>query len=184
MSEDQLIAYVDFRKQAPEEEYYRCTFEHCDFSGLLLSGTDFEECIFKECNFTMAKFTELIQHTSFWGCKMVGADFTEMSKVSNALSFEDCRLDYAVFVGVKLRKTWLKGCSLQEAYLDRSDWVGSVFEDCDLARCSFSGANLERCDFTSAFGFVIRPEECKLKKARFTTFGLSGLVAHLGIEVV
>jgi fluoroquinolone resistance protein len=40
----------------------------------------------------------------------------------------------------------------------------------------FNRTNLEKCDFRTAFDYSIDPETNRLKNARFSTSGISGLL--------
>ena len=60
----------------------------------------------------------------------------------------------------------------------------AVFKDCDLCYASFHHTNLEKADFTTARNYTLNPAANRLKKAKFSRYGLEGLLTGLGIEVV
>ena len=58
------------------------------------------------------------------------------------------------------------------------------FTECDLCYASFHHTNLEKADFSTARNYALNPAANRLKKARFSRYGLEGLLTGLGIEVV
>lgn len=183
MIENETFEKVDFRERELDDEYCHCVFDACDFSGKTIRNTVFDKCVFRACNFSLTRFREALRDVAFAECKMTGADFAEIGRFSDGLVFEHSHLDYAGFAGASLRKTVFRNCNMREAYMDGADMADSVFDRCDLERASFAGANLERSDFSAAFNFSINPALCRLNKAVFSRYGLSGLVAHLNIEI-
>lgn len=183
MTEQETFEKVNFNEMELDDEYCDCVFVTCDFSGKDIRNTVFDQCEFRACNFTLTKFQEALRDVTFADCKMTGADFTEINRFSGGLVFENSLLDYAGFAEVKLRETVFRGCNMHEGYFDGADLAKSVFDRCDLKRVSFNGANLEKVDFSTSFNWVINPSMCRLNKAVFSRHGLSGLLAHLNIEI-
>jgi uncharacterized protein YjbI with pentapeptide repeats len=62
--------------------------------------------------------------------------------------------------------------------------VNAIFEECDFLDCQFEQSNLMGADFTTAVNYQINPLKNQIKKAKFATSGLIGLVSDFGIEVV
>ena len=177
-----------FDKTTPEtigsdDEYVGCTFISCDFSDKTITAR-FDDCRFLSCNLSLARMNGTMRDTLFSDCKLTGADFSELDRFSNAITFEKSRLDYAVFASFAVKRIRFRDCRLTEASFDNADMTGAVFERCDLGRASFRGANLTGADFSTAFGFAIDPATCRLKNTVFSESGLRGLVAHLDIEII
>lgn len=183
MQEQQTFTKRKFNSGELEEEYLGCIFTACDFSNLVIGDTLFEECVFNDCNFTMTRFDGALREVSFVACKLTGADFSGLCHLSNTLSFKDCRMEYTLFVGTRLRKLKIKNCSLQNAVFDRADIAGSRFPECNLDGASFVGTHLEHVDFSEACNYTLRPGECHLQKTIFSESGLRGLVSHLNIVI-
>lgn len=173
---------MDFKGRELDDEYCHCAFAVCDFSRKTIRNAFSGKCVFRACNFSLTRFREALRGVACAECNMTGADFAEIGRFSDALVFEHLRLDDA-FAGASLRKTVFRGCNMREAYMDSADMADSVFDRCALERASFAGAHLERSDFSAAFNFSIHPALCRLNKAFFSRYGLSGLVAHLNIEI-
>jgi fluoroquinolone resistance protein len=92
-------------------------------------------------------------------------------------------LDYCTFYGTRLKKTTFTGCSLKETDFTEADLSASVFDKCDLLNAKFSNTILEKTDFRTAVNFSIDPQFNKMKKARFTTFGLTGLLDKYNLDI-
>lgn len=65
--------------------------------------------------------------------------------------------------------TELKGCS---------------FDECDLKNTFFDHSNLEKADFTTALNYTIDPEINRMKNAKFSHFGLEGLLTKYKLTVI
>jgi uncharacterized protein YjbI with pentapeptide repeats len=76
-----------------------------------------------------------------------------------------------------------KYSQLKEVDFTESDLTNALFESCDLMMATFDHTILEIADFRSAFNYTIDPEINKLKGAKFSTLGLSGLLAKYNIEI-
>ncbi|WP_311316321.1 pentapeptide repeat-containing protein [Kaistella jeonii] len=57
------------------------------------------------------------------------------------------------------------------------------FTDCDLSQTIFQNTNLEKADFRSAFNYTIDPENNRLKGAKFSLAGISGLLGKYQIKI-
>lgn len=183
MTEECNIEKKDFKIHNLEKVYSRCIFTECEFSDLHITDIIFDKCKFVGCNFSLTKFNCVISDSKFRECKMTGADFSEISKLSGNLQFEKSILDYSIFIETKLRNTLFIECNIKEAYFDKADITASTFDKCDLERTTFGGTNLEKVDFRTAYNYSIIPENCRLKKTVFSEFGLKGLVEHLNIII-
>jgi fluoroquinolone resistance protein len=74
-------------------------------------------------------------------------------------------------------------CKLHEVEFIEADLTNARFEGCDLSRATFENTILSGTDFRSAFNFSIDPEINKMKKAKFSTAGLAGLLDKYEIAV-
>ena len=99
------------------------------------------------------------------------------------MRFVKCDLRCVSFDGLPLRKTVFEDCSLREVQFARADLTGSSFTRCDLARAAFVHTNLEKTDFSTAYNFTLDPDGNRLRKARFSVYGLPGLLEKYGLDV-
>jgi uncharacterized protein YjbI with pentapeptide repeats len=114
---------------------------------------------------------------------MLGMRFDQCNEFGLSFSFDQCQLNHCSFTGTKIKKTLFRNCQLQEADFTGCDLTSSILEHCDLTRATFESAVLEKADFTQAFNYSIDPEVNRMKGARFSREGISGLLDKYGIEI-
>jgi len=183
--EDKRIEKADFSKEQLEEHYYQCTFEKCNFTEQTIGRVMFEQCTFNECNFSLVKTNNTSWlNALFTGCKMTGIDFSGSNRFGISLKFKDCLLSYALFTEMKLQGTSFTNCDLQNADFMETDLSKSTFTECELCYASFHHTNLEEADFTTAHNYSLNPTANRLRKAKFSRYGLEGLLSGLGIKIV
>jgi uncharacterized protein YjbI with pentapeptide repeats len=68
--------------------------------------------------------------------------------------------------------------------LTNANLTKAVFTECDLAGAVFDNTNAEQADFSSAWHFTIDPEHNKIRKAKFSTAGLAGLLHKYQLTIV
>ncbi len=183
--ENRDLINIDFTHFSLDVEYYRCTFKNCNFAGMHIGKVLFEQCRFEHCNLSllMASNTSW-QEVYFCECKMTGTNLAASNGFSLSLSFEGCILSYAIFQDLKLQGTHFNRCILHEAEFSGANLSGAVFQECDFSRAMFQHTNLEGADFATAQNYSINPNLNRLRKARFSRYGLEGLLDNFGIEVV
>ncbi|MES2627690.1 MAG: pentapeptide repeat-containing protein [Bacteroidota bacterium] len=176
------ISYVG--KTVHKREFENCEFRNCDFSTTDFSWNRFTDCVFTDCNLSNIKLESTrLGGCTFTNCKMLGIHFVECEDFMFKVTFINCMLDYSSFMFKKLAKTLFKecslrgvgfgGCNLSQAVFDKSELDGAVFRETDL-----TGAN-----FTSARNYIIHPESNTIKGAKFSIFGLPGLLEGYDIQI-
>ena len=80
-------------------------------------------------------------------------------------------------------KTKFDKCTLKETDFSEVNLTASVFSECDLTNAIFSNTILEKVDFRTANNFSIDPEYNKLKKAKFSSFNLEGLLYKYKLDI-
>jgi len=165
-------------------EYENCVFKNCNFYNTNLSDYIFRECKFDGCDFSLAKLKNTTLHDiSFLNCKLLGIQFQECNSFLFSVSFGNCVLKMSVFYKLKLKKYKFSNCNLQEADFTEADLSGSIFDNCDLQRTVFYNTNLEKADFTTSYNYSFDPERNRIKKARFSRMGVTGLLDKYNIEI-
>lgn len=165
-------------------EYENCVFNSCNLAGSTLSGIRFIDCTFENCNLSLATLDATsFQHTRFIGCKMLGLKFGTCIHFGLSFSFDNCLLDHSSFFKTKIRKTVFRNSQLRETDFAECDLTDSVFDNCDLANTSFDRTILEKADFRTAYNYSIDPEANRIKKAKFSLGGLSGLLSKYNIII-
>jgi fluoroquinolone resistance protein len=183
--EQQRFEKIDFSKDAlVKADYEECSFVNCNFLNADLSHLNFSECEFTDCDLSNAKTTKTsLRDVKFRNCKMLGLHFEYCNAFLFAVNFDNCRLDLSCFYKMNLKKAVLKNCSLRETDLTEADLSGALLDNCDLALAVFENTILEKADLRSAFNYSIDPEKNRLKKAKFSKEGISGLLDAYDIVI-
>jgi fluoroquinolone resistance protein len=171
-------------REVKNREFEACRFLQCDLSDSNFSHSTFTDCRFVGCNLANVKLGGATLNTmSFNECKLIGVNFSECSDFLFSVRFEDCLLDYASFAKKNMSKTTFSRSSLKGTTFSQANLSHALFEQTDLAGAVFEQTNLTGANFTTAYNFSIDPELNRLKKARFSQFGLAGLLSKYGIMI-
>jgi len=114
---------------------------------------------------------------------MLGLLFESCNEFGLSFQFENCTLNHASFYGTKIRKTKFKSTQLHEVDFTTSDLSYAVFDDCDLSGSTFEKTILEHADFRTAIHYSIDPEINYITKAKFSIFGIPGLLEKYDIVI-
>jgi uncharacterized protein YjbI with pentapeptide repeats len=82
-----------------------------------------------------------------------------------------------------MSKTNFTNCSLKEVTFIGTNLSFSVFENCNLDGAIFNETQLAAVNFTTAYNYKIDPEFNPMKKAKFTTQGIMGLLDKYDIKI-
>lgn len=176
------IILTDARFDA--REFEDCTFVDCDFSNSQFLDSKFIDCKFSGCNLSMVKMKgTIVTDLSFSDCKLLGVNFSDCEDFAFGVEFDKCVLDYCSFMGKKMAKTKFKDSSIQNAIFSDANLSQAVFERTDLFGTVFSQTILKQADFSTAFNFSIDPAFNTLNKAKFSIYGLPGLLDKYDIKV-
>jgi uncharacterized protein YjbI with pentapeptide repeats len=114
---------------------------------------------------------------------MMGFRFDTCNDFGFSVEFENCILDHSSFFKKKLRNTKFANSQLMEVDFTGSDLTSSKFTECNLTRSVFDNTIIEKADFRTSFNFSIDPENNRIKKAKFSLTGVSGLLDKYDIEI-
>jgi fluoroquinolone resistance protein len=168
----------------PAGDYDNCRFHNCRFSNTDLSHFTFSDCSFTDCDLSMVKTNDTaFRNTTFKGCKMLGVQFGNCNEFLFTVSFVDCNLRHASFFRLRSKKTQFIKCTLIEVDFSEADISGSVFDGSELGGAIFQNTILEKADFRQATYYSINPATNKIKKARFSSSGLAGLLDQYDIDI-
>ena len=183
--EDSTFSKIDVKTNPLMKGFYEnCRFEQCDLSEGDLSECKFSECSFEDCNLSLANLTHsAFQNVLFRNCKMLGIQFTKCDENRLSFRFEYCVLNHSSFHKTSVKKTSFVHTQLQEVDFSECDLSQSVFDHCDMLRAVFENSNLEKADFRTAMNYTIDPDSNKIRKAKFSVYGLSGLLGKYGIHI-
>jgi uncharacterized protein YjbI with pentapeptide repeats len=165
-------------------EFEDCIFKNCDFSNSDFSYNMFVDCEFIDCNLSMLQLGSTgLKTISFKNCKLLGIQFHTCDDFLFGVHFEECVLDYASFANKKMPKTKFNSCSLKEVTFIGTNLTNAVFENCNLDNAIFNETQLAGADFTTAYNYKIDPEFNPMKKAKFSTVGIPGLLDKYDIKI-
>ena len=167
-----------------ESEFENCAFNECDFTNADFSDSVFIECIFNNCNLSLTKLTGTsFRDVQFSGCKMLGLIFYDCSKFGVSFKLDNCTLNHSSFYQTKIAKTIFENCKLHEVDFTDCDLTGAVFTNCNFLNAKFENTILEKADLRTAYHYSINPELNKIKKAKFSLQGITGLLEKYNIII-
>lgn len=183
--EDKAFLNIDFaEKKLEKREFVKCNFTNCNFSKSNLAGNEFLDCTFTTCNLSLAEVNNTgFKNIQFIHCKLMGIDFSRCADFLFSASFTHCQLDYSIFFQKKMKKTIFKDCSLKEVDFSEADLSAAIFNNCDLQQATFLRSNLEKTDFRTAYNYAFDPEMNRLKKAKFSLNGVTGLLSKYNLDI-
>ena len=165
-------------------EFEDCIFKNCDFSNSNFCNNTFMDCEFIDCNLSMTQLDGTsLKTVRFKNCKLLGIQFHSCADFMFGVNFQDCILDYSSFANKKMPKTHFNSCSLKEVSFIGTNLTNSVFENSNLAGAIFNDTQLTAVDFTTAYNYKIDPEFNPMKKAKFSTQGIPGLLDKYDIKI-
>ncbi len=165
-------------------EYENCDFLHCNFSNCDLSAVKFTECRFTGCNLSAANLHKTaLRDIVFKECKLLGLRFDTCNEMLFAVSFDHCIVNFSSFYKRKMKNARFTNTSFHEVDFTEVDLSNAIFANCDLLKAVFENTILEKADFTTAYNYSLDPELNKIKKAKFSMPGLTGLLDKYNIEI-
>lgn len=176
------VVFID--QKIGNREFDGCVFKNCDFSNATFMECTFIDCKFADCNLSMLKLPGTsLKTVAFIESKLLGIRFDECDNFLFAVSFRDCTLDYSWFSAKKMHKTSFINTSLKGVNFSNADLTASVFDNANLEGAVFDETILAATDFTTAYHFRIDPEHNPMKKAKFSTAGIPGLLDKYDIKI-
>lgn len=187
---DKFIADKVFRAINHSEEklekatYENCEFINCEFSEADLSAYSFIECTFKACNFSTTTLSNAIfRDVRFISSKLLGLQYDTCNQVFISFYFDKCLLNFSSFYNLTLKNIIFNNCELKDVDFANANLSNAQFNDCDLAGAIFDNTILEKADFRSSYNYSLDPEQNKIKKAKFSSAGIIGLLGKYDIFI-
>lgn len=166
------------------KEFEQCTFKSCDFSESSFSQCRFTDCQFIGCNLAMLKLNRsTLSNVGFKECKLIGVNFSECEDFLFTVRFENCILDYASFMKKKMPKTQFLNSSLKNVTFAHANLTKAMFDNTDLEGTVFERTELKEANFATAYNYTLDPEQNNIKKARFSQYGIAGLLTKYDIRI-
>lgn len=171
-------------EQWAHQEFEACTFRKVNLAQAAFVQTNFINCRFEGCNLSKAVLKHTKLHDVFFlACQLTHVDFSPCNAFAFGVGFQDCQLDYTVFLKRNLKKTRFIGCSLKEAHFLKCDLTGAVYKDCNLELARFGENNLTQADFSTSFNLRLNLDANTVKKARFSLHNLPGLLEKYDLVI-
>ena len=176
--------YINHIILMKEGEYENCIFNNCSFVDVDLLSIVFEECVFEECDFSNAKITHTaFKEVKFINCKLIGIHFENCNPLLLSLDFESCYLNFSSFYQLNIKGTNFNKCELKDVDFTDSNLSESIFLDCDFKNAVFDNSNLEKTDFRTSINYSINPSNNRMKKAKFFSEEVKGLLDQFDIII-
>jgi uncharacterized protein YjbI with pentapeptide repeats len=106
----------------------------------------------------------------------MGMNFSRTKDFGFAAHFKSCNLSYVSFDKKKLYKSSFSSSNLHGVNFTQADLSKCTLHNCQLLEAVFMHTDLSGVDFTSNIHFLIDPNLNKIKKAKFSSQSLSGLL--------
>jgi uncharacterized protein YjbI with pentapeptide repeats len=182
---DQEFSGIDFTKFGMKDgEYENCHFKHCQFQNLSWKKIKFIDCTFTDCDISNVDIDRTAFRTVIFNdCKMIGLRFDNILTLFLKIDFLRCKLDHSVFNGLLLKGQQFEDCSLLEVEFVECNLSESKFMKCDLQRAIFEYTDLRKADFISSYNFKIDPEKNTIAGAKFSRYGIEGLLDKYDIVI-
>lgn len=183
--EDRVYKGENFSEnRLPRGEYENSTFINCLFANGDLSGIEFSQCLFESSDLSMVNISQsAFREVRFRSCKLLGVQFNYCNKFLLSVRFENCTMDFASFYQVPLKKGIFEDCKLEEVDFTESNLAEARFHNCNFFRAQFNNTILEAADFRTSYNFSIHPERNKIKKAKFSSQNIIGLLDVYNIKI-
>ena len=157
-----------------DARFEACVFEGVDWSGKDLRGARFEECTFVACDLSNMRTLGLgLQDVTFRESKLVGFDFALCNALGFRVHMEDCIADAVNGEATDFRNVTWKGGRAH----------GADFTGANLEGLAFDCVDLTGADFRTATGWRIRPDENRMRGAKFRRDGLEGLLSAYDLDL-
>lgn len=185
LHQDKVFEKINFsQKELRNREFEKCTFRQCDLSNSSFIATRFIDCVFAGCNLSMLKLQRsTVSRVIFRDSKVMGVNFSDCEDNLFSVRFEGCMADYASFMNKKMPKTAFIQTSLKHVNFSNAILTQAVFDRADLEEALFSRTQLNEADFRTAINYVLDPELNTIRKAKFSTYGLAGLLTKHNLHI-
>lgn len=165
------------------KEFTSCSFRNCKAQESRWRGARLDDCRFERCDLTRMQPRGMLAHdVQFTDSKLMGVEWAELGQFPQ-ISFTDCVLDFASFVGLSLRKTNFFGCKITEANFFDADLREAVFTGSELRGSLFRGCKLGKADFSLATGVFFDPATNEVRGALIPIETAALLAMQLGLQV-
>lgn len=174
------------------KHFSECEFTDCNFTECVFADCSFSDCKFVNCNLSLVKIPHCqIYHTTFARCKMIGIDWTAATwrestprkKSIFSIRFDDCTLNYSIFMWLNLTGAKFSDCMLKEVGFESANLQDAEFRNCDLTGAIFSDTNLSKADLSTARNYSIDVRRNNVSKTKVSFPEATALVYALDLVI-
>ncbi|MBG0788250.1 MAG: pentapeptide repeat-containing protein [Anaerolineaceae bacterium] len=173
---DEKFKNLDLSGETLESlEFIGCEFQNCKLIESTLKSLRFEDCTFTHCDLSLVKLPgSQFKRVTFDTCRLMGVNWSAANWEKKSLleythvSFKDCLLDHAIFIGLHLKSTAFTGCRAHSLDFEGANLTRANFHNTDLEGSRFVQCDLTEADFTGASNYQINASENTLHKTRFS----------------
>ena len=170
-------------------EFLDCLFEKCDFSNSVFRFCKFSGCVFNDCDLSLISVNgSSFFRTKFLECKLVGVNWTKADwrtpathQLVEAIEFTKCNLNLSSFTGLNLQKCRFQECLAREVDFSETNLSGADFRETDLAGSQFRGTNLTDANLIGTKNYTIIPTQAKLKNTRVALPEAMSFLENIGL---
>ena len=166
-----------------------CRFVSCNFAETQFSSCRFNDCLFEDCDLGLTGFQYCdMSLVELHGCKCIGVNWTTiegMGLTTGApFSFNDCQLNHSTFLGMKLEKLVIRGCTAHEVDFRECELISADFSNTDLSNSLFQKTDLSKANLSSAKNYAIAPQFNTITDAKFKLPEAMALLYALDIKLL
>ncbi len=165
------------------KEFLGCTFRNMKLQESVWRGARLEDCVFEDCDLTrMDPARMALLGVLFRRSKLMGIDWTALTP-NPSVTFEECDLRYASFVGLNLRRCAIRGCRAIEANFLDCDLSDSDFTGTSLVGANLEGSEVTRANLAGAEGAFVSPSKNRVKDVYISVASAVELARSFGMRV-
>lgn len=187
---DETLKSIDASSEIiRDKEFIDCTFDHCTFVETQFDDCIFTDCIFTECDLSLISVKNCrFMGTRFVKSTVIGVNWTfaawDRKFLMRAIDFEDCNINYNIFIGLKLRKMMIKGCAARGTDFADADVTEADFQKTDFEEARFLHTDLTQVNLVGAKNYQIVPDLNTIKDAKFSLPEAVSLLYNMDIEII
>lgn len=166
-----------------ESQFEDCTFSGINFSEYQLVSSLFFNCNFQNCNLSNQNMTNAtFRNVKFESCNLIGINWCTLKRFEGC-EFNNCKLNYSVFQGLKLKNIIITNSQAIEVDFSDADLTNSLLTNTALAGTNFSRSILINADFRSAKDFLFDLRTTKIKGLQLSMPEALNLLTALGAKI-
>ena len=182
-----VVEGVDFSGQrASSVRFAESRLNRIDLTGAELIAASLNDVAIAAGSWANVRTKELrLRRVAFKGVRMTGADLAYAN--FEDVSFVDCKIDLAFFVGARMTRARFERCGLDEVDWTDANLSSVAFDACSLARTVWTDAFLTTCEMRgcdiSGAAHLDRLRGVRMPVADVVA-AAQDLAAALGIEIL